>query len=74
MRTTATAMVVVIEGSGRSDIGDTVFHWQQHDVFTLPRWQWVRHRAVSEQATLMLVSDRELMRRLDYLREERRAD
>ncbi len=74
VRTTATAMVVVIEGSGRSDIGDTVFHWQQHDVFTLPRWQWVRHQAVSEQATLMLVSDRELMRRLDYLREERRAD
>ena len=37
-RTTATAMVVVIEGEGESRIGDKTFNWKQHDVFTLPRW------------------------------------
>ena len=41
-RTTATAMVVVIEGEGESRIGDKTFNWKQHDVFTLPRWQWIR--------------------------------
>jgi len=73
-RTTANALVVVIEGEGRSSIGEHVFEWKQHDVFTLPRWQWLQHTAHSSEATLMLVSDRELMRKLGYLREQSRAD
>ena len=38
-------MVVVIEGEGESRIGDKTFNWKQHDVFTLPRWQWTEHTA-----------------------------
>lgn len=70
VRSTANAMVVVIQGEGTTEVGGTVFEWKQHDCFTLPRWQWIRHTARTPDATLMLVSDRELMRKLGYLREE----
>lgn len=71
-RTTATAMVVVIEGEGESRIGDTRFQWKQHDVFTLPRWQWIEHQATTAPATLFLMTDRELTARIGHLREETR--
>jgi gentisate 1,2-dioxygenase len=70
MRTTATAMVVVIEGEGESRIGEPHFHWKQHDVFTLPRWLWLEHMATSASATLFLMTDRELTARIGHLREE----
>jgi len=69
-RSTATAMVVVIEGEGESRIGDTTFQWKPHDVFTLPRWLWTEHKATKGPATLFLMTDRELMRRIGHLREE----
>lgn len=70
MRSTATAMVVVIEGEGETRIGDTRFAWKPHDVFTLPRWAWTRHSSQSGNATLFVMSDRELLARIDHLREE----
>jgi gentisate 1,2-dioxygenase len=69
-RTTATAMVVVIEGEGETRVGDTSLQWKQHDVFTLPRWLWIQHKATTTPATLFLMSDRELMARIGHLREE----
>jgi gentisate 1,2-dioxygenase len=72
-RTTATSMVVVIEGEGETRIGDTVFKWKKNDVFTLPRWQWIEHSVSSAPATLFLMSDRELTRRIGHLREETRT-
>jgi gentisate 1,2-dioxygenase len=73
-RSTATAMVVVIEGEGESRIGDKTFQWKAHDVFTLPRWQWTEHRATEGPATLFLMTDRELMSRIGHLREELRTN
>jgi gentisate 1,2-dioxygenase len=70
VRTTATAMVVVIEGEGTSRIGDKTFDWKKHDVFTLPRWQWIEHTASVTPATLFLMTDRELTARIGHLREE----
>jgi gentisate 1,2-dioxygenase len=70
MRTTATAMVVVIEGSGASRIGEARFAWTKHDVFTLPRWQWIEHMATETPATLFLMTDRALTARIGHLREE----
>jgi gentisate 1,2-dioxygenase len=69
-RTTATAIAVVIDGEGESQIGDKKFSWRQHDVFTLPRWQLAEHKALSERASLFLMTDRELMKRIGHLREE----
>ena len=68
-RSTATAMAVVIEGEGETRIGEQRIAWKQHDVFTLPRWAWTEHVAAAG-STLFLMSDRELLRRLDHLREE----
>lgn len=73
MRTTATAIAVVIEGEGESRIGERHFQWRQHDVFTLPRWQWTEHRARSEPATLFLMTDRQFLLGIDHLREELEA-
>ncbi len=68
-RSTETAIVVVIEGEGESQIGEGRIGWKQHDVFTLPRWQWTRHLAKGP-ATLFLMTDRAMIEGLGYLREE----
>jgi gentisate 1,2-dioxygenase len=69
-RTTASAIVVVVEGEGKSRIGDVTFKWTPHDVFILPRWLWVEHQATTTTATLFLMTDREFIRRIGHLREE----
>lgn len=71
-RTTSTAIAVVIEGEGETRIGEETIAWKQHDIFTLPRWKWIEHRASRAPATLFLMTDRELLARIDHLREETR--
>ncbi len=66
-------MVVVIEGEGESRIGDKTFNWKQHDVFTLPRWQWTEHTASEGPATLFLMTDRAFTDHIGHLREETAA-
>ncbi len=39
-------------------------------VITLPWWNWVSHEAASDGAHLFIFTDREVMRRLHFLREE----
>ena len=60
----------MVEGAGRSNIGDTSFAWEKHDVFTIPHWTWASHAAASVDADLFLVTDRSLFEHLDLLREE----
>ena len=62
---------VVVEGQGSSTIGDVVIDWQENDIFTLPHWSWISHTGSSETATIFQSTDRDVMRRLDLLREER---
>ncbi len=69
-RTTANAVCVVIEGAGESRIGETTHRWAARDIFTLPHWSWVSHRAEDGPARLVIVTDREMLDRLDLLREE----
>ncbi len=69
-RTTNNAYCLVVEGDGRSQIGDTVIDWQPGDVFTLPHWNWYSHTAGGDGAKLFMGTDREVLRRLDLLREE----
>jgi gentisate 1,2-dioxygenase len=68
-RSTANTVCVVAEGSGTTTAGAQTFHWQKGDVFTLPHWSWVSHEA-DTQARVFLMTDRELLNRLGYLREE----
>ena len=69
-RSTATAIAVAIEGEGETRIGERRFEWRQHDVFTLPRWQWTEHVARKGPATLFLMTDRQFLVGIDQLREE----
>ena len=69
-RATHNAYCLVVEGEGRSQIGETIFEWTQNDIFTLPHWNWYSHTAASENAKLFMGTDRDVLRRLDLLREE----
>lgn len=69
-RTTANAFCLVVEGEGASTIGETRIAWGRHDVFTCPHWNWISHMAASDDARLFMVTDHEILRRLDLLREE----
>jgi gentisate 1,2-dioxygenase len=59
----------VVEGQGSSRIGDIAFGWQEHDVFAVPSWFPVSHRAETE-AVLFSFSDRPTQKALGLWREE----
>lgn len=69
-RSTSNAICVVARGQGSSQVGDTTLDWAQHDVFTLPHWNWVSHTAESDDAVLFMMTDREFLASMGYLREE----
>ena len=69
-RTTCNMICLVVSGSGRSTVGDHTFDWSQHDVFTIPHWNFASHQARDGDADLFIVSDRSAFARLDLLREE----
>jgi gentisate 1,2-dioxygenase len=69
MRGTWNAICLVVAGEGRSSVGDQVFEWSRHDVFTIPHWTWAVHEPRGA-AELFVVTDRAIYERLDLLREE----
>ncbi len=69
-RTNANMMCLVVEGEGVSHVGDATLRWGKNDIFSLPRGHWISHRAESADAKLFQLTDREVLARLDYLREE----
>ena len=70
LRSTSSAICVVAEGEGISTIGGKLIAWRRNDVFTLPHWQWATHTAATAGARLFVMSDRELIAGMGYLREE----
>lgn len=70
IRTTASAVACIVEGGGSSTVGKDEIAWGQRDVLSLPSGNPIRHRAGSDGARLFVVSDREVLRRLDLLKEE----
>jgi gentisate 1,2-dioxygenase len=69
-RVSGSAVCFAAAGSGRSTIGDTEIEWQKNDVFSIPHWTRASHRATRADATLFMVTDDEVMRRLELWREE----
>jgi gentisate 1,2-dioxygenase len=63
---TAHHICAVVEGSGSTQAGDTTIRWQPRDVFSLPAGQPVRHIA-DDRTRIFVVSDSEVLRRLDLL-------
>lgn len=58
----------VVEGRGRTRIGDTTFTWGPRDVFVVPSWHRVSHET-DEDAVLFSFSDRAAQKALGLWRE-----
>jgi gentisate 1,2-dioxygenase len=69
-RTNANAVCVVMEGEGSSEIGESKVSWGPKDVFSVPHGQWSSHKASTKTARIFQITDREVLRRLDILRDE----
>jgi gentisate 1,2-dioxygenase len=69
-RTTSNAVCAVVEGHGSSQVGDDTLSWGPKDIISLPHGNWISHRAEGGSARLFIVTDREVLRRLDLLTEE----
>lgn len=69
-RCTDATVYAVMEGSGRSTIGDQSFDWQKRDVFVAPSWAPVSH-APAGDAILFSFSDRPIQEKLGLWRESR---
>jgi len=69
MRATWNAICLVVSGEGRSTVGENVFEWSRHDVFTIPHWTWAAHEPKGA-AELFMVTDCAIYERLELLREE----
>ena len=72
-RSTDGTIYVVVEGTGRSTIGDRAFGWGPRDIFAVPSWHRVTHQATSE-AVLFGASDRAVQEKLGIWRERLGAD
>ena len=68
--TNANMVCLAVAGEGVSSVGEEEISWQKNDIFSLPRRQWISHKAASGDAQLFQQTDRETLARLDYLREE----
>lgn len=68
-RSTDGTVYSVVEGRGRSIIGDQTFDWEPKDVFVVPSWVPVSHEA-SDEAVLFSFSDRPVQKALGLWREE----
>jgi len=69
-RSTDGTVFVVVEGGGRSKIGDAAFDWTENDVFVAPSWAPQQHQARTE-AVLFSFSDRVAQEKLGLWRELR---
>jgi gentisate 1,2-dioxygenase len=68
-RSTDGTVYSVVEGRGRSRIGDRVYEWEPKDVVVVPSWSWVSHEA-DDDAVLFSFSDRPVQKALGLFREE----
>jgi gentisate 1,2-dioxygenase len=69
-RSTDGTVFSVVEGEGTSIIGGQKFRWKPRDVFVVPSWTEVTHRAEGD-AVLFSFSDRAAQEKLSLWREQR---
>jgi gentisate 1,2-dioxygenase len=68
-RSTDSTIYNVVEGRGRTRIGDTTLDWKEHDIFVVPSWYPVIHESQTE-AVLFSFSDRPAQKALGFWREQ----
>ncbi len=66
-RVTDGTIVHVVEGEGRSFVGDQVLNWRAKDIFVVPSWQACRHESDSD-TVLFSFSDRPVQQALGLWR------
>jgi gentisate 1,2-dioxygenase len=42
-RHTHEAVMIILEGEGRSEVEGQIIHWKGGDVFVIPAWAWHQH-------------------------------
>jgi gentisate 1,2-dioxygenase len=68
-RATDATIYCAVEGRGTSTIGDKTFNWGARDIFVVPSWHAVSHRA-DEESVLFSFSDRPAQKALGIWREQ----
>ncbi len=68
-RATDATVFSVVEGTGRSRVGDQTFDWGPRDVFVAPSWCSASHEA-DQEAVVFSFSDRPAQQALGLWREE----
>jgi len=68
-RSTDGTVYSVVEGRGRSAVGEQIFEWGPRDIFVVPSWCTVSHQA-GEDSVLFSFSDRPVQKALGLWREE----
>jgi gentisate 1,2-dioxygenase len=69
-RSTDSTVFTVVEGKGRSTVGEKSFDWEENDVFVVPSWT-PHHHAAETEAVLFSFSDRTAQEKLGLWREHR---
>ncbi|GFZ44266.1 hypothetical protein JCM24511_01988 [Saitozyma sp. JCM 24511] len=67
IRETTSAVYHVIDGRGRSVIGDKVIDWVKGDTFSVPSWEPYHHEA-DDKAFLFRFDDRPMIKALNFYR------
>ena len=70
-RSTDATVFSVIEGRGRTRVGDRSLDWGPKDIFVAPSWHPVIHEAVDGECVLFSFSDRVVQEKLGIWRERR---
>lgn len=72
-RRMASALYVVLDGEGVTEVDGTRLDWRRNDVFVVPSWKWHRHvNGGDGDAVLYSVTDEPTMRALGLYRAEGR--
>ena len=68
-RETCNTFVVVIDGTGTTEVGGQTFDWGPNDIMMLPNFLWRRHKNTGKgDAVLYTVSDSALMKNIGQYR------
>jgi 1-hydroxy-2-naphthoate dioxygenase len=71
-RHTSSSIAFVIEGEGRTVVGEREIEWGKHDTLAMPNWTWHRqiNRSRREPAVLFVMTDTPILSAFGFYREE----
>lgn len=71
-RHTSSTVYYVVEGEGKTIVGDQELHWSARDSFVIPNWMWHQHinGSRSSEAILFSTTDAALLDKLGMYREQ----